>query len=149
MYLVSACLVGCPCRYNATSCASEVVQRLVKEGKAVPVCPEQLASLPTPRESCEIVFDESGNKKVVGRSGTDLTEAYTQAATKTLAICKALGINQAILKSKSPSCGSGQIYDGTFSGQTVAGDGLTAEELKRNGVRVMTELEAESLILSL
>ncbi len=129
MYLVSACLAGCACRYNATSCASEAVQRLVREGKAIPLCPEQLAALPTPRESCEIVFDGDGNKKVMGQSGDDLTEAYTQAATRTLAVCRALGIKNAILKSKSPSCGSGLVYDGTFSGKTVSGDGLTAELL--------------------
>jgi uncharacterized protein YbbK (DUF523 family) len=125
------------------------VQRLVREGRAVPVCPEQLAALPTPREICEIVSDSDGNRKVMGRGGGDLTEAYTRAATSTLAICKALGIKNAILKSKSPSCGSGLIYDGTFSGNTVSGDGLTAELLKRNGIQVMTESEAESFALSL
>lgn len=149
MYLVSACLAGCHCRYNATSCANEVVQRLVREGKAIPLCPEQLAALPTPRESCEILYDKNGNKKVIGQNGNDLTKEYTRAATSTLAVCKALGIQKAILKSNSPSCGCGQIYDGSFSGKTVSGDGLTAELLKNNGIQVMTESEAESVKLFL
>jgi uncharacterized protein YbbK (DUF523 family) len=139
MYLVSACLAGSKCRYDGSDCPNKIVQDLVKDGKALSFCPEMLAGLPTPREACEIRTDISGNKKVIGRSGRDYTKEFLKGAELTLAICKAKGVKEAILKSKSPSCGCGQIYDGTFSGNVVVGDGLTADLLRKNGICVRTE----------
>ncbi|MFA4994833.1 MAG: DUF523 domain-containing protein [Bdellovibrionales bacterium] len=139
MYLVSACLTGVKCRYDGSDCANRIVQDMVNRGVAFPVCPEQLAGLPTPREACEISTDEKGNKKVVGKSGRDYTQEYREGAERTLALCKAKGVNEAILKSNSPSCGCGKIFDGTFSGKGVKGDGITTELLKKNGIQVKTE----------
>jgi uncharacterized protein YbbK (DUF523 family) len=139
MYLVSSCLAGVNCRYDGKNSKNSVVVELVKSGKAIAVCPEQLAGLPTPRTSCEIIIDENGNKKVISKDEQDFTEKFTEGAEKTLKIAKVIGIRKAILKSKSPSCGYGFIYDGTFSGKLIKGNGLAAELLIKNGVEVYTE----------
>lgn len=143
MYVVSSCLAGIPCRYDGKSCANKVVVELVKQGKAVPVCPEQLAGLPAPRPCCEIVAEQSGKKRVINADGKDLTKEFLDGAQKALRIAKEKGITKAILKSKSPSCGCGCIYDGTFSGKTIAGNGITAELFLKNGIEVLTENQAE------
>jgi uncharacterized protein YbbK (DUF523 family) len=141
MYLVSACLAGVNCRYNGGNNENKLVSELVNQGKAIAVCPEQLGGLPTPRAACEIVEDEEGNKKVLSADGQDCSKYFYEGAEKTLAIAEALDIKKAILKSKSPSCGCGIVYDGTFSGKLVEGNGLTAELLIKNGIEVQTEKE--------
>jgi uncharacterized protein YbbK (DUF523 family) len=143
MYLVSSCLAGVNCRYNGRNTENKVIVELVKQGQAMLVCPEQLAGLPTPRECCEIVISESGAQKVVSKSGEDLTKEFIEGAKKTLEIGKVIGAKKAILQSKSPSCGRGMIYDGTFSGQLIKGNGLTAELLIKNGIEVYTENELD------
>lgn len=145
MYLVSSCLAGINCRYHGKSSENKVIVELVKQGKAIPVCPEQLGGLPTPRPSCEIVTNKSNHKKVMGEDGQDFTKEYVEGAEKTLAIAKIIGIKRAILKSKSPSCGCGNIYDGTFSGKIIKGNGLTTELLIRNGIKVYTENDLDQL----
>ncbi|WP_097026861.1 DUF523 domain-containing protein [Clostridium peptidivorans] len=147
MYLVSSCLAGVNCRYNGGNSENKVMLKLVKEGKAIAVCPEQLGGLPTPRVPCEIIIDKNGNKKIVNREGKDLTKEFMEGAEKTLAIAKDKGIKRAILKSKSPSCGCGLVYDGTFSGTLVKGNGLTAELLIKNGFEVYTENDLETVPL--
>lgn len=138
MYLISSCLVGVRCRYNG-SCAKEPgLIQLLEEGKAIAVCPELLAKLETPRESCEIVV-VNGEQKVLTKAGEDLTQAFKLGAEKTLAICKITGVETAILQSRSPSCGFGKIYDGTFSGGFIEGNGLTADLLHKNGIRIFNE----------
>ncbi|MDR3423836.1 MAG: DUF523 domain-containing protein [Alphaproteobacteria bacterium] len=139
MFLVSACLAGFNCRYNGGNCATKIVQDLVNDGMAMPICPEQLAGLPTPRESCEMKIDMCGSKRILDKYGRDYTEEFTKGAELTLAIARTIGAKEAILKSKSPSCGCGLIYDGTFSGEVIEGDGLVAELLKKNGIYVRTE----------
>ncbi len=138
MYLVSACLAGVNCRYDGKDSADEKVMELVNQGKAIPVCPEQLGGLSTPRISCELVH-QPGDKQIINREGTDRTEEFRLGAERTLAVAKALGIKKAIMKSKSPSCGCGQIYDGTFSGKLIPGNGLAVELLLKNGIEVVTE----------
>lgn len=145
MYLVSSCLAGIPCRYDGGSCANKAIIELVKQEKAIPICPEQLAGLPAPRPCCEIVVDKSGKKKVMSADGKDLTKEFADGAQKALMIAKAKGITKAILKSKSPSCGCGCIYDGTFSGKTIAGNGMTAEIFLKNGIEVLTEKDVNNL----
>ncbi|MDF2906225.1 MAG: hypothetical protein K0R34_1546 [Herbinix sp.] len=135
MYLVSACLAGVNCRYDGKGSVNEKVLELVNQGLAIPVCPEQLGGLTTPRISCELV----GDKKVVNKEGTDRTEEFMLGAERTLLIAKALGVNKAIMKSKSPSCGCGQIYDGTFSGTLIPGNGVAVSLLLKNGIEVITE----------
>ncbi|MBE6066709.1 MAG: DUF523 domain-containing protein [Clostridium lundense] len=144
MYLVSSCLAGVNCRYDGDNSENKTILKLVKEGKAIAVCPEQLAGLPTPRVPCEIVVDENGNKKIVNKDGKDLTKEFMTGAEKALAVAKAIGIKIAILKSKSPSCGCGFIYDGTFSGKLIKGNGFTTEVLIKNGFEVYTENDLET-----
>ncbi|MDP4143402.1 MAG: DUF523 domain-containing protein [Bacillota bacterium] len=139
MYIVSACLAGINCRYDAKNSENQFIVDLIKQGKAIPVCPEQLGGLDTPRISCEIVTDEKGNKKVISKQGKDCTKEFTEGAEKTLQIAKIVGAKKAILKAKSPSCGCDLIYDGTFSGKLIEGNGLTAQLLLDNGIEVITE----------
>ena len=134
--IVSACLAGINCKYDGKNSANEKVIRLVKEGKAIPVCPEQLGGLSTPRESMEI-----RNGKVFIASGADVTRQMRRGAEETLKIARLVGAKEAILKSRSPSCGKGRIYDGSFSKKLVEGNGVTAELLLRNGIKVVSEKE--------
>lgn len=138
MYLISACLVGVNCRYNKKNTVIRDLVDLIEEGKAIAVCPEVLGGLIIPREPCEIILTKDG-KKVVSQSGVDYTEAYLKGAVKTLELCRILEIDKAILQSRSPSCGYGEIYDGTFSRKLVEGNGLTAELLSENGIRVFND----------
>ena len=138
MYLVSACLAGVNCRYDGKDSADKKVVELVNQGKAIPVCPEQLGGLSTPRISCELV-NQPGDKKIINKEGTDRTKEFCLGAERTLAIAKALGIKKAIMKSKSPSCGCGQIYDGSFTGRLIPGNGMAVELLLQNGIEVITE----------
>lgn len=138
MYMVSACLAGINCRYDGKNTLDERIAGLLREGRAIPLCPEVLGGLPTPRESCEIVGSGTPHgRRVLGTSGTDHTEAYRSGAEKTLAICRIAGIDTAILQDRSPSCGFGRIYDGSFSGRLTGGNGVTAELLSRNGIQVI------------
>ena len=132
--LCSACLLGLKCRYDGKSKLNKKVRELSKKVILIPVCPEQLGGLPTPREPAE----QRGNK-VFTKSGKDITENFVKGAKEVLKITKIFGAKEAILKQKSPSCGCGKIYDGTFSGKVIKGDGVTASLLKRNRIRVITE----------
>ena len=131
MMIVSACLAGFPCRYDGKARPCAEVMELVRAGKAIPVCPEQLGGLPTPRPSCEIVAG-----RVVDKTGEDRTEAFRRGAQAVLELAKTYGATRALLQNRSPSCGSGWIYDGTFSGKLVQGDGVTARLLAENGIQV-------------
>jgi len=136
MKIVSACLAGVNCRYNGKNSLNEKVAAMVREGKAVPVCPEQLGGLPTPRENSEI-----RGSKVFSASGKDETALMKKGSEETLKIAKLVGASEAILKSRSPSCGKGKVYDGSFSGKLVEGNGVTTKLLLKNGIRVLTEEE--------
>ena len=131
MMIVSACLAGFPCRYDGKARPCAQVVELVRAGKAIPVCPEQLGGLPTPRTSCEIRED-----RVVDEEGRDRTEAFQRGARAVLKIAQTYGATEALLQSRSPSCGSGRIYDGSFTKTLTAGDGVTARLLKENGIQV-------------
>jgi uncharacterized protein YbbK (DUF523 family) len=134
MIIVSACLAGLHCRYDGGEKSNEEVMRLVAEGKAIPVCPEQLGGLTTPRLPCEIV-----NGRVMRKDGIDVTEEFERGARDSLALAKLTGAKEAILKAKSPSCGAGRVYDGTFSGQVVPGDGVFAALCRQEGISLRTE----------
>ena len=140
MILVSACLVGVNCKYNGGNNFNEKILNLVKEGKAILVCPEQLGGLTTPRLPSEIKVI-NGKKCVVRNDGIDVTKEYERGALEVLELAKKLGITKAILKSKSPSCGCGTIYDGTFTGNKISGNGITTDLLIENGIEVITELD--------
>lgn len=131
---VSACLCGFPCRYDGKSKPDERIKALYDEGRALPVCPEQLGGLETPRTPCEII-----DGKVVSSDGEDKTQQYLLGAQKVLELCRKHGIKKAILKQNSPSCGSKSVYDGTFSGTLKKGEGFTAALLRENGIEVTAE----------
>ena len=144
MILVSACLAGIKCKYNGGSSLVEKAAELIINGGAVPVCPEQLGGCTTPRIAAEIqdgtgadVLD--GRSHVTGSGGEDVTGQFIRGAGEVLRIAQLTGAKKALLKARSPSCGCGRIYDGTFSGKTREGNGVTAELLLRNGIKVMTE----------
>ncbi len=134
MKLCSACLLGIKCRHNGIDALNEKVLMLLKIETLIPVCPEQLGGLPTPREPAEI-----RDGRVITSSGNDVTENYKRGAEEVLKIAKLFGIKEALLKQGSPSCGCGRIYDGTFSGKFIKGDGITAALLKKHGIKVITE----------
>ena len=133
--LVSACLLGVNCRYCGDACCSADVLKLKDRFGLIPVCPEQLGGFPTPRPPVEL---QSG--KAVTCTGKDCTEIYQRGAGEALKIAWLFHCRCAILKSKSPSCGCGKIYDGTFSGTLVPGNGITAGLLRKNGIRILNEM---------
>lgn len=134
--LVSACLLGVSCRYDGGSKPADEVLALAERFILVPVCPEQLGGLPTPRPRHERV-----GRGIVSEHGQDGTAAFERGAEEALRIARITGCRRAILKARSPSCGAGEIYDGTFSGVIVRGDGVLAERLKQAGIEVGTEAE--------
>lgn len=134
VYVVSACLAGLACRYDGGSNPCSAVMRLVEEHRAIPACPESLAGLPAPRPPCE----QCGGR-VLSRDGQDLTEDFLRGAQKALVIAKEHGCTAAILKSRSPSCGFGRIYDGTFSRRLCAGEGVWARLLREAGFTLFSE----------
>ena len=141
MMLVSACLLGCVCRYDGQSKPHPLAQELARRGLAVPVCPEQLGGLSTPRNPSERRGD-----RVVMNDGRDVTAEYRRGAEEALRLARLYGCTAAVLKERSPSCGKGQIYDGTFTGTLTAGDGVTAELLTAGGIKVYGERELEKLL---
>ena len=134
MKICSACLLGIKCRYDGKNKLNKKLVELAKKEILIPICPEQLGGLPTPREPAE-----QKGKKVITKSGKDVTKNFKKGARQVLRIAKLFGIKKAILKQRSPSCGCGQIYDGTLSGRIIKGDGVTATLLKRNGIKVISE----------
>lgn len=139
MILISACLVGIDCKWSGGNNFNPVFRDLVNSGKAVTICPEQLGGLVTPREPAEITKDNQGNIKVITKTGIDVTKEYMFGAERALAVAKALNIKTAILQSRSPSCGCGHIYDGTFTKHLIIGNGITAELFIKNGIEVFSD----------
>ena len=137
MYLISACLVGLNCKYNGKNNFNEKAFELVKNGKAIPICPEQLGGLATPRTPAEIIMVD-GRRRVITEEGKDVTEEFERGAKEVLSLCQNLNIEKVILKAKSPSCGVGQIYNGEFNGTLTSGNGITAQLLIENGIDVET-----------
>lgn len=138
--LVSACLLGCPCRYDGAAKADPRVLALMERHTLIPVCPEQLGGLPTPR-----LPSERRDGGVFDRGGKDVTVQYRQGAEEVLRLARLYGCTHAVLKERSPSCGSGQIYDGSFSHVLVPGSGVAAELLAQNGITVLGESQADVL----
>ena len=133
--VVSACLLGEPCRYDGKSQPCGKVQELAKRHTLIPICPECAGGLPTPRIPCE----KQSDGRVLAKDGTDRTDAYALGAELSLLRARANGCTLAILKSRSPSCGVGQIYDGSFTRTLTDGDGVTADLFLKNGITVYTE----------
>lgn len=134
MKIVSACLAGMNCRYDGGSNPCEYVIDVVRKGEAIPICPEQLGGLTTPRPPAE-----QKDNKVLTVNGEDVTAAFEKGAEEGLNLAKLVCCDEAILKARSPSCGSGKVYNGTFSKTLTDGDGVFAGLLKKYGIRVKTE----------
>lgn len=139
--LVSACLLGTPCRYDGRAVPNEDVIALGQAFELVPFCPEVTGGLSTPRTPAE----RRGNV-VITKDGRDVTAEYVLGAEKALDLAKRHGCKTAVLKEKSPSCGCGKIYDGTFSGRLINGIGVTAQILKEAGIDVIGESEIKKLL---
>ncbi|EQC50288.1 PF04463 family protein [Bacteriovorax sp. BSW11_IV] len=131
MKIVSACLAGVECRFDCQSKERQFIIDLVKEGKAIPVCPEQMGGLTTPRDPSEIQGD-----KVLSNKGKDVTAQFNKGAQEALKMALLTGADEAYLKSKSPMCGCDEIYDGSFSGAITNGDGIFTKLLKEHGIKV-------------
>lgn len=144
MILVSSCLLGLNCRYNGDSNIDKDLLEFLKDKEYVIACPEQLGGLPTPRKPCEIIAGDGkdvldGKCKIMNNQGEDVTIPFIKGAEETLKIAKLYNIKTAILKKRSPSCGSTNIYDGSFNGKIKKGSGVTAELLRKNNILVLDE----------
>lgn len=132
--LVSACLLGIDCKYSGGNNLNEKVLEYIKDYEVIPVCPEIMGGLSTPRPPSERIGD-----KVLNNQGTDVTNEYTKGALETLKLAKLFNVKKALLKAKSPSCGKGKIYDGTFNSTLIEGNGVTVDLLESNGIEVISE----------
>ena len=138
--LVSACLVGVKCNHRGAASPSDAVQALGQSFRLVPVCPETLGGLPTPRPAAELQPDG----RVVTAAAQDVSAAYRRGADATIALARAVGAESAVLKARSPSCGCHEVYDGTFTGRRRAGMGITAAALVDAGIAVRSEEDVET-----
>lgn len=134
MKVVSACLAGVHCNWQGKASPCKKIIDLVAAGKAVPVCPEQLGGLTTPREPVEQKDD-----RVFTLTSKDVTDNFQRGAEEGLKIAQLIGCKQAILKARSPSCGVGAVYDGSFTKQLISGNGIFAQLLKKHGIEVISE----------
>lgn len=138
--LVSACLLGVSCRYDGKSKPHDHVLALQAQHQLIPVCGEVFGGLPTPRTPAERVGEQ-----VLTRGGRDVTAEYVRGAEEVLALARRMDCRVALLKERSPACGSGEIYDGSFSGKLIPGYGVTAELLQKNGIAVFGESRLAAL----
>lgn len=140
--LVSACLLGVCCRYDGRGNPSAQVLDLLNRDdlELIPVCPEQLGGLPTPRLPSERVED-----RIINRAGEDVTDQFQRGAAEALRLARSYGCDVAVLKERSPSCGCGRIYDGSFMGTLTEGNGVTTELLLSAGIQVVGESRIEQL----
>ncbi len=138
--LVSMCLLGENCRYDGKNCLNEEIRELAKDHILIPICPEQMGGLSTPRLPSEIV-----NDRLVMKDGRDVTDEYEKGRQTALHIAELNDIDYVLLKSKSPSCGKGKIYDGSFSGKMTEGNGYTARLFLEKGYKVYSDEEIGKL----
>lgn len=148
--LVSACLLGFCTAHDGDSRPHPALQALAARGRVAPICPEVAGGLPVPRRPAEIrggdgadVLD--GRARVVTVEGRDVTAQYLAGAQAALKVARRFGLDRAVLKARSPSCGVGRIYDGTFSQQLRPGDGVTAALLEREGIAVYSDEEERKM----
>ena len=139
--LISGCLLGVCCRYDGASKPHPLAEELSKKHELVPVCPDQLGGLATPRPPAE-----RQGERIIAKTGVDVTAQYRRGAEEALRLCCLLGCEAAVLKERSPSCGSGEIYDGTFTGTLVSGNGVTAELFLKHGIPVYGESQLSELL---
>ena len=140
---MSACFLGQKVRYDAEDNALEnpLIKKWLEEGHIVSICPEMTGGLPTPPPPSEIV-----GEKVITIHGADVTDKYQKGAEAALALCQKHNIKIALLKARSPSCGNEEIYDGSFSGTIIPGQGMTARLLTEHGIRVFNEDQLDEIV---
>lgn len=138
--LISACLLGVGCRYDGQSKQYDRIEKLIDKYNLIPVCPEIMGGLQTPRAPAERVGD-----RVICNNGCDVTAQYQKGAQEVLRLAKLFSCKLAILKANSPSCSHVKVYDGTFTRTLIDGMGVTAELLTKNGIRVVDETEIDKL----
>lgn len=149
--LMSPCLIGIRTRWDESFDEIEELINLVKSGQAVFLCPEQIGGMTTPREPAEIEIGKTakdvlwGEAKVLTKTGKDVTEQFVVGARRILKFCQEMGVEIAILKSDSPSCGSKQTYDGSFTGTKIPGKGITGALLEQNGIKVYNEKNFQTI----
>ena len=131
--LVSACLLGVNCKYNGGNNAYNEIDEFLKDYEIIPICPEIMGGLSTPRCPAEKVGD-----KVITKDGVDVTKQYIKGANECLFLAKKYNVKKALLKLKSPSCGYEQVYDGTFTHTLINKNGITAELFINNGIEIIT-----------
>ncbi len=131
--LVSACLLGVNCKYDGGNNSSKEIDEFLKDYEIIPICPEIMGGLPTPRLAAEA----KGNR-VINTEGQDVTRNFQKGAEETLFLAKKYDVKKALLKARSPSCGNGKVYDGTFTKTLIDGDGITTKILKENGIEIIT-----------
>lgn len=144
MKLISACLLGIKCQWDSEDSTNDKAIELLKSEVLIPVCPEQLGGLKTPRACYEIrggtAEDVLGKKaKVINENGEDATDQFLKGAEETLKMARLFQVKEFIGKSNSPSCGCGKIHDGQFTGRLIDGDGITTALLKKNGIKIINE----------
>jgi uncharacterized protein YbbK (DUF523 family) len=138
--LVSACLLGENCKYNGGNNKNDKVIELGEKHTLIPICPECFGGLPIPRVASEIK-----DGRVYSKNGNDVTEEFNDGAEKALYVAEESGCQIAILKERSPSCGFGKVYDGTFSGNLVTGNGITAQLLYDHGITILGETRVDRI----
>jgi len=146
MKLISACLCGVNCKYNGKNNIHSIFSEMLCRNELLPVCPEQLGGMCTPRPACEIISGTGSNvlegkARVIDENSKDVTSAFIKGAEETLKMAASAGIKEAIFQSRSPSCGCGQIYDGSFASHLIPGDGVTAALLIKNGINVVNDAD--------
>lgn len=143
-FIASACLAGINCTHSAQNNLKPAIRRMVREGLAITVCPEVMGGMEIPRETSEIIGGEgkdvlSGSARVFTASGKDVTKKFLIGSERALGMAKKFHIKKALLKSNSPACGAGHIYDGTFTGNLKKGDGVFAALLVISGIKIHAE----------
>lgn len=144
--LVSACLLGVNCKYNGNNSISEDIIKLREKHNLIPICPEQLGGLSTPRPQAEITYEDK-TLKVKSINCDNVTNEYIKGAKESLKIAKIYDCETAILKARSPSCGSLKIYDGTFTSRLIDGKGITAKLFIENNIKVYNEFNFKNFLL--
>lgn len=148
MFLISACLCGVNCKYSGKNNLNEKCLKLLREGKALLICPEQLGGLSTPRNPAEMQGSAkdilNGNAKILDNKGNDVTKQFINGAKEALNIARESNITKAILKEGSPSCGSNFVYDGTFSGNKIKGKGILAHLFEEENITIFSDEEIQT-----
>lgn len=144
MIAVSSCLLGVACRYDGNGNLNEDIKKLAKKYGVIPICPEQMGGMETPRDPAEIIRNEP--LKVISNNQKDVTEAFVKGAEEALALVQYFGCEYAILKAKSPSCGSVDVYNGEFDRTLIPGDGITTRLLRAHGITVYNEHNYNELL---